>query len=154
MLTDREIIGLFEAHNPRSVDDIAQLGLAPVLINRGTARAAYKIGRNLVAKVCHNNEWSVSQSQQEIAAIEKINGNSELEKLLPSVMPLFYGNKETGTIVTKFYPELRYNELYAERIALEHSLIDIGVGDLWEGNFRKTEKGTVVAVDLGCYAPV
>lgn len=151
-MTDREIVNLFEQHHPASLGDMDVLALTPVYISSGGSRRVYRLGKGLAVKFC---SWgNVDQSQREIMCMERMHTDPELERFRPHIPPLFYGNEETGVIVTKYYPgKVTYGDEYKFRNLMD-SLREVGVGDLFADNFRQARDGTFVAVDLGHYKPL
>jgi hypothetical protein len=148
-MTDREIVNLFEQHHPKSVEDVQALGLAIEFVSSGGSRKVYRLGKRLAVKFCHCE--NIYQSQNEIACIERMQTDPSLEKFRPHIPALFYGNKETGVIVTRYYPgKVEYSDT-AKFQKLMDSLQAVGIQDLFSDNFRQDSDGTFIAVDLGHY---
>lgn len=148
MLTDREIVSLFEEYHPKTVEEIEALGLTPEFVNSGTSRSVYRLG-GLAVKIEGRGNY---QTTSEIKCIKRIHQDPSLEHLHPHVAPLYYENELAGVIVTKYYsqegPRANDNPKVSK---LRASLQMIGVTDLWTGNFRQDEIGRLVAIDLGYY---
>ncbi len=150
-MTDREIVNLFEQNHPSSLEQMQALGLNPVYIAHGGNRQVYRLGQSLVVKIGREYEGKYLQTVNEIRAIQKIHQSPRLEKYHKHVLPLFYGNAETGIIVTKYYPgEVKASD-EGKFQNLMDSLQSIGVQDLFYANFRQDADGTLVAIDLGFY---
>lgn len=149
-MTDREIVNLFEQHHPKCLEDVQALGLNAVYVSSGGSRAVYRLGASLAVKFCHI-DGSAYQSQREIACIEKMYTDPELERFRSHIPPLFYGNVETGVILTRYYPGKVTNAHEEKYRNLMSSLRAVGVKDLFYANFRQDADGTFVAVDLGHY---
>src|SRR5882762_2253355 len=103
-MTDLEIVNLFEQHHPSSLEQMQELGLNPVFVASGGNRKVYRLGQALAVKIGNAFEGKYHQTENEIKGIQKIHSNPRLESYHKHILPLFYGNAETGIIVTKFYP--------------------------------------------------
>jgi hypothetical protein len=147
-MTDQDIIGLFETHHPETVEDVKRLGLDPIFIASGCCRKVYKLTPTLAVKIAYA---ASNQSQTEIAVLEKIHRDPSQEAIRPLVPPLYYGNKKTGTILTKFYPDVVTNADSEEIEPIIKKLNNFGIQDLFALNFRRDEQGNIIVVDLGHY---
>lgn len=145
-MTDRDVIQLFEQHHPTTQKDAETLGLNLVRFAHGCSRTVYKLTPTLVAKfVC----GTTLQSENEIEALEQIHNQPRFEEIRKYVPPLYYGNKKTGAILTKFYSiEVTYEE-QKELEPVIRKLEDYGINDLFCMNFRRDENGNLIAIDLG-----
>ena len=152
-MTDLEIVKLFEDTNPETIEDVENLGLSPKFLGEGISRKAYQLTQTLVVKIpiC----GGAYQSIKEIEFIEKF--FSMLDKgsatdIAPHMPSLYYGNKHTGVILTKLVP----NRVQIEQIehSKEHERLRVvfasyDIGDMHFNNFRVTETGQLIAIDLG-----
>jgi hypothetical protein len=148
-MTDQDIIAVFETHHPASVDQARNLGLSPDLIATGSCRQCYKLTEGLAVKFCQGNTY---QSEREIVAIQRIQSDDEFEPIRAMVLPLFYGNLDTGVIVTKYYPGKVNNDTREEDDEVRSAIRQLekfGIYDLFSGNFRRDRDGKLIAVDLG-----
>src|ERR1700675_4153727 len=148
-LTDKEIIALFKKEHPQDVEHLRMLGVEATVIKQGTARTAYRIGEGLCVKFEFNPE---GQSKHEIICIRLVNRKPEFKDLRKHVPTLYYGNKKTGTLLMKYYPnELPYSPLArAQRDKLsENFRTRLNIIDLHDVNFRMDENGNLVVIDLG-----
>ena len=148
-MTDRDIVQLFEAHHPGSVEEIEALGVSCVYIRQGCARKVYRIG-NLAVKIDRKDAW---QTKKEIECMRMAHEDPALQPFRQHIPPLFYGNEMTGVIVTKFYPravpdDIPHNDKFK---VLRKKMEFAGIGDLHFNNFRLDENDTFVAIDLGYY---
>jgi hypothetical protein len=151
-MTDLEIIEAFKKHHPKSEGDMQALGLNPVECGRGCARRVYKLSEGLAVKVPHNDH-AAHQSRTEIAVLEKIHSNPLHEGIRHLIPPLYYGDKEAGVVLTKFYVgEVAFDEDKFIRPIIDR-LTNLGLWDLFAMNFRKDEHGNYIAVDLGHASP-
>ena len=147
-LTDEEIIALFKAHNPKTLDEIKSLGIPAVFVAKGVARATYRVSKNLLVKI----EWCPAEKQsiKEIEVIRKIYRDVRYKTLRKHTPPLYYANKDTGIIVTKFYENTSPERDWEERCRIQNIFKEaVGVTDLHPGNFRCKKNGTHVVIDLG-----
>lgn len=146
-LTDAEIIDLFKKKHPRNLLDIRELGITPVYLKRGTSRTTFRIGQKLCLKLEFNKD---KQSEYEITRIRKVNRYKKYAFLRAHVPPIYYGNKKTGTILTKFYEHYSEDADGGERKRLEILFREVlNVIDLHQDNFRVDEQGNHVVIDLG-----
>jgi hypothetical protein len=154
-MTDRDIVNLFEQEHPKTVEDIQSLGLSPRFLGAGCSRSAYKISKNLVVKIPNDpkSRYDLRQSASEISFLETVHlsEDEETKEITAHLMPLYYGNKETGVVVTRYYPDAidECGKHHDEFNRLRSFFSGYGVGDMHSGNFRVTESGQLVAIDLG-----
>ncbi len=152
-MTDHDIVNLFEQHHPSSLEQMQALGLNLEFVASGGNRKVYRLGQALAVKIGAPFNGEFHQTANEIKGIQKIYSNPRLESYHKHILPLFYGNADTGVIVTKFYPgEVKREWESDEKFNnLMQSLKSIGINDLFYANFRQDVDGTLVAVDLGFY---
>lgn len=155
-MTDRDVIQLFEQNKPKTIEDIQALGLSPRFLDKGISRRCYQLTQTLVVKVPDTSSaWDRKQSENEIACLENLYTDGLLapeirEQLEPHLMPLFYGDKEAGIVVTRYYAaECSPIIQPEEKKRLVDLLARIGIHDMHYNNFRVTESGKLVAIDLG-----
>lgn len=164
----KEVIELFELHNPKSPEEATSLGIKLTYIDSGVFRNVFSIPHTqLVVKFPQSKEESttyycgyedcrmnddydypksnIKHSRLEINAIIKLTKNKEVCKHIPK---LFYYNKKTGVLIVKKYKSHKIHSRlkFVEKIA---KLLKVTDDDYGWSNIGKDTDGTLILLDLG-----
>ena len=158
-MTEQETIKLFEMCHPASVDALKRLGMKLGESFEGGDRIVYRLNDTLAVKF---NMWSKWQSTREIKIMECIHSDPRFAVIRKYVPPLYYGNLESGVILTRYYPqEVREYGINLDHVALvvekiekvknELNSFEIAA-DLHFANFRLDDDGNPYVIDLGSFS--
>jgi hypothetical protein len=156
-VTKKEVIALFEKHNPSSYEEAVKLGIRLKCIGVGVYREVYSVPRlNIAIKFPRTSdeydeswyECNVSHAILEAEAIELI--NSVDEKLAKHVPDIYYFNEDTGVLIVKKYKQThayrhyKFVDKIAEILGLEEDNNDF-IGS----NIGIDTDSTKILLDLG-----
>lgn len=151
--TDAQIIALFKRKNPKDLDEITSLGLAPKYFHKGCDRKVYRLGQNMVLKLEDESHSSYNQTPHEIKLIRRIRRFKKYKTIRKHVMKMYYGNIENRVMLTQFVMR-RIDYTAEDRKRVEEMDDKIrkllpGCIDLHSGNFRISDKNVLICIDLG-----
>jgi len=156
-VTKKELISLFEKHNPANYEETVDLGIRLKCIGVGVYREVYSVPRlNIAIKFPrmsdeYDESWygcNVSHAILEMEAIELI--NSIDRKLAKHVPEVYYFDEGTGVLITKKYKQTHAYKHYKFVDKISEILgIDLGNNDFIGSNIGIDKDGTKILLDLG-----
>jgi hypothetical protein len=155
MMTQNRALTLIRRHHPATTSEFRRIGLAIYKLGSGCFRTGYRIREtDLVVKFPQNSvgKYHTTLELKRIAQLKKYSS------LRPHLPPVYYHNKKTGVLVTRFYRRgdrhdnfwtlgVLLAKLIREKTGVE--LCDIREDNMRLGGQRKRGRDRCVLIDLG-----